>query len=260
MSDKNSDRFIDMINKMNHRELLFTWYRFGKPNIEGYQPHNLKSLKEALISFKKDLFLNLLLKQLEEDINLFLIDKQHFEWIDKNNTRLLIFILENIPNNHLEYPIIDFYKEINIKKQSEQEIYRLNNNISNDNLILNNSHLIINLPELFPALYKNTPTLSDDLYSSFIYHIDLLNLNTDRKIKILEHLKFLWSNLLYDSNSLKWIQKDNDIQIEWAFNYLKTQKSFIYNYFPITGGDLFPHVLASIDRLGPNNSAEKNYS
>ena len=268
MNEKPSNKFIDIINKMNQRELLFTWYSFGQPSLFELKPHNISSLREALLNFCMQNWLDIrLVHKLENDFKNYLIDEKNLGWIDKKDIRLLSYLLQNL--YYINQILIPIYKEITeineLNDKLRENVTLYDNDVANS--IISLSQSIQNSNKYFPNKinqtgfkippYQDIPIFSNDLYSAFLYHIDLLSTPSEEKVKLIKDLKNRWDFILYDPISIRWIEENNTMQLEWIWNYHQKHNQILPNYFPLFESSLYNKILIIIDGLNFQNRAER---
>ncbi|MHA3080177.1 hypothetical protein [Acinetobacter sp. ANC 5502] len=115
-----------------------------------------------------------------------------------------------------------------------------------------------------PSIFKS------DLYIQAIMNFQTLFLDQGQnrinaKIQFLDFFKHDWNQLLLNKKDISWLDQNNEIQIEWASEYIRKIKSvnFIDSImFNIANNSVDPtdpytHVIIEIDALSLNNNPEK---
>ncbi|QHH98854.1 hypothetical protein [Acinetobacter dispersus] len=257
MNEKSSNMFTDLIENFNTRELLFTWYIFGEPTISGLQPHDIDSVKKSLINFCKSNFLDIsLFNKLKNDIENNFIEEKNFNWIDIKDTRLLSYLLESI--YHLKLMTISIYNKnirtelINDKIKTSSYTPLINNTIN-----LGYGRNQLNILGFYSPPYQNISFFSNDLYLAFIYHIDVLSLAPAEKIKLIDTIRKNWEQTINNLNLKKWLQKEDEMQIEWCWHYLHKHNKNMSIFLPYFESDLYNKVLILIDKLNFSHPSEK---
>ncbi|GEM_PF-6968181 len=257
MNEKSSNMFTDLIENLSTRELLFTWYVFGNPSISGSQPHNIDTVKKSLINFFKSNFLDInLFNKLKNDIEINFIEEKHFNWINKEDSRLLSYLLESI--YYYKIPTLPIYDKtirtelINNKPQTStytqisQDIITLSSNLNN-----------LDINGFYIPPYQDISLFSTDLYLAFTYHIDVLNLASAEKIRLIDSIRINWEQTTNNPNSTKWLQKEDEMQLEWCWNYLQKHNKNMSFFLPYFESNLYNRILILIDKLNFSHPSEK---
>ncbi|MHA3083460.1 hypothetical protein ACX1NX_09875 [Acinetobacter sp. ANC 5383] len=114
-----------------------------------------------------------------------------------------------------------------------------------------------------------------DIFKSDLYIQSIMSFNSlfieqnsnriNAKIQFLNSFKYDWDQLLLNKKDISWLDQNNEIQIEWAYEYIRKIKSANFIdpiVFNITNNsvdptDLYTHVIIEIDALSLNNNPEK---
>lgn len=97
------------------------------------------------------------------------------------------------------------------------------------------------------------------LFDIFLFNLDLWNTDIDSKINLTNQLQTEWNAYKTLNNEIKWINKNNTDQIEWAFNYLnKHYKTSPILFNPLINTDKYNSTIHSLDvMLITSHPAEK---
>lgn len=262
MNEKPSNMFTDFIESLDTRELLFTWHIFGEPLISGLQPHSIDTVKKALINFCKSNYLDInLFNKLKNDIKNNFIEEKHFNWINKKDMRSLSYLLESIYYSKLQ--TLPIYNEITNIKAINNKIQNNSFNLPSDDIktsisdlySLNLNHL--NIYGFYSPPYQNISFFSNDLYLAFTYHIDVLNLAPADKIKLIDSIRKNWEQITNSPNPTKWLQKENEMQLEWCWQYLQKHNKNMSDFLPHFESDLYNKISILIDKLNFSHPSEK---
>ncbi|MBC9229052.1 hypothetical protein HI850_006875 [bacterium SPL81] len=199
---------IKELENFGDREIQWIW---ASNNLQNTFPQTSFSstLEKKRILFDyinqlpiKEDFINTLLIGMQNN----LIDKKHIEWIDKNDSRILLFLIFS-----LSFKCGVFIQKVN---------------------------------------YTN-------LYDIFLFNLDIYPSNIDSKINFINSLREEWHIYSTPFNEIKWIKKDDILQIDWAYQYLnKNQKLIPTPLAPIHTNDKYNIILSSLDIILFANSKE----
>ena len=136
-----------------------------------------------------------------------LVSKEHLEWIENNNHRLIIWLLNRLSQQY-NFIIIT---------------YGINN-----------------------------------LYKTFLYNLDAINISIDEKILFLQNCASEWNFRKSSDSEIKWIQKTNSSQLEWAWLYL-TKHNLLTHYFNhiSNNNEKYESILACLDNLSYSSPETK---
>ncbi|KJV39722.1 hypothetical protein [Acinetobacter brisouii] len=205
---KNIENYIDNLDIIRS---IFIWGAIQ--NCQNYQPNNLDHLKEIIKKWV--ISSGTQLSNLQSMIEANIIEDHHFDFLDKENKRQIIYF---------------------------------------DNWIRSKFTLLIdiNLPEIFKDnLYIQTVTNFNSIYQQH----GLNKISQD--IQLLSMFKYDWNQLVLDKKSISWLDPNNEIQIEWAYQYIQNKKpiSFFGLALPQKVGkhvdpmDLYTYVINGVDAL-----------
>lgn len=91
---------------------------------------------------------------------------------------------------------------------------------------------------------------TSNLFENFIYNLDNLTNDISWKINALNQALLNYENLKLPIKEIKWIDKNNQTQIDWGLDYLiKSQNIFINNHHNVSNQDKYESILASLDTL-----------
>lgn len=248
--------FTDLIENLNTRELLFTWYLFGEPRISGLQPHDINSVKKSLINFCKSSFLDItLFNKLKNDIENNFIEEKHFNWINIKDTRLISYLLDSI--YHLKLKPAAIYNNIRRELINNEIEITPYTPLINNTINLGYSRNNLNILGFYNPPYQNISFFSNDLYLAFTYHIDVLSLAPAEKIKIIDNIRISWEQIINNPNPTKWLQKEDEMQLEWCWDYLQKHNKNMSIFLPYFESDLYNKILILIDKLNFSHPSEK---
>ncbi|MEQ1102639.1 MULTISPECIES: hypothetical protein [Acinetobacter] len=128
-----------------------------------------------------------------------LVTKEHLEWIENNNHRLIIWLINRLSNCY-NFTI---------------SIYGIKN-----------------------------------LYKTFLYNLDRINISIDEKILFLQNCASEWNFRKLPDSEIKWIDQKKASQIEWAWLYLAKHNLQIncFNHFS-NNDEKYESILACLDNL-----------
>lgn len=186
------------------REINWLWnsefYTIKYPFITSINILERRNIIEKDINSRED---NInIINHLREKIERNLVKHSEIEWIDKENKRLLTFII---------------------------------------NLLIKNYDLIIK-----SGLHINH-------FEYFLSIIDNLEITIGEKVTTLNSIRNYWSTHMVSKNETKWIDINNQEQIEWAWNYLKKNNLLIFlPISPFNTSEFYIYIISSFDLLGFN--------
>lgn len=90
----------------------------------------------------------------------------------------------------------------------------------------------------------------NDLYKTFLYNLDRINISIDEKILFLQNCASEWNFKKLQNSETKWIEEKNSSQIEWAWLYLAKHNLQIncFNHFS-NNNEKYESILACLDYL-----------
>lgn len=148
-----------------------------------------------------------IIKQIIYNQKHMLIDYDYFNWISKDDKRLIIHLIHAITN-----------------------------------------HFKFNL----------SVGILPNLYEEFILSLDCLPYDITTKINFITNQKNIWSQIKTKDLQLKWLEKNNNIQLNWAWEYLsKFNKQINVFFTPIENDDLLCAIQASFDYMSYGNHSDK---
>jgi hypothetical protein len=104
----------------------------------------------------------------------------------------------------------------------------------------------------------NESTDTGDLIRVFIGYFDFWSEPLEGKRKFLNDLKTAWANQLGQDKQLEWLDKRNEPQIRWAWEYLNNHTPFqpSARYSPINIDEMYTYIFTSLDHCF-GHSAER---
>lgn len=136
-----------------------------------------------------------------------LVSEEHLEWIENNNHRLIIWLLNRLSKQY-NFIIIT---------------YGINN-----------------------------------LYKTFLYNLDAINISIDEKLLFLQICTSEWNFRKLSDYEVKWIQKTNSSQLEWAWLYLaKHNLQILYFNHISNDNEKYESILACLDNLSYSSPETK---
>lgn len=107
----------------------------------------------------------------------------------------------------------------------------------------------------------STYTILPDIFTNDLYIKSIVGFNSlffqntpnqiNKKIQLLYDFKNNWNQLLLNKKDILWLDKNDEIQIEWAYKYIKKiiYAGFIY-FNPLDSTNPYTYVINEIDALG----------
>ncbi|MEL7307099.1 MAG: hypothetical protein AAGK05_03985 [Pseudomonadota bacterium] len=89
---------------------------------------------------------------------------------------------------------------------------------------------------------KSNPSNTAERYDEVVKYFDRVQQPIDWKLNLLSHLKNIWARIFTSRKPFTWLERDNEEQCRWAWDYLRKIK---YDY-----------TRPMIDKLSPTNTAE----
>jgi hypothetical protein len=97
-----------------------------------------------------------------------------------------------------------------------------------------------------------------DLYKTFLYNLDRVNISIDEKILFLQNCASEWNFRKSSDSEIKWIQKTNSSQLEWAWLYLTKHNLLTHCFNHISNNnEKYESILACLDNLSYSSPETK---
>lgn len=180
--------------------------------------------KVELLRYKKHK--TAIMKCLEYVRNRALVPEEYFEWL-KSNLRAQLFTLI-----YMRQITIETTEYINKERKESGQSY------------------------LHPPLYESIQLnhngyIIEQIYDLFDnYQIEYKPVVKDKKIRYIENIRFLWSNIYCQKSYKNLLEEDNEEQIEWAKEYLQKKDCYIDNiYGTVSYQQNKAVLLASLDLI-----------
>ena len=188
------------------------------------------AIKKSLDALERGYLNEIFIKNMMELCDQALLPDKEFEWIDKKNERLCYFAWCHL-----------------LLKVQDNEARRIEAGLAPVQYI--------------PLMRINSnPTNIDERHQAIIDFFDKLDTNLSYKRYLNEELKASWQNIYNFSEKFKWLDKKDQSQCDWAWDYLY---NYLYNrgithYFlsPTNPSDKHGMVIASFD-IWSDHPAEK---
>lgn len=205
------------------REIRWLWERlgeiFGYNHLSTYYPdvNNIEQIKETL----------------DKEI------RRAIEWHEDNNGTALPPLVWIQQHQHTELlPIAEFgwIRDAGIRAIS---------------LIRHNIHKLSdfnNPPYAVRPHYiqQACPSPLEEL----ILQIDMQrHISFDAKRRFLSQCQTVWSDIFTNDKYVKWIDKNNEEQLEWAWNYLRNSNPYVQFGAPTTKESLYDEIAIAIDKI-----------
>ncbi|MHA3080677.1 hypothetical protein [Acinetobacter sp. ANC 5502] len=114
----------------------------------------------------------------------------------------------------------------------------------------------------FPYTFKHVPEIfKNDVYIECITNFNQISINGNsssiiEKIQQLNFFKVEWNTIFLDKKASSWLDKNNQEQVQWAYEYLKMKGKIAFDCL-VDPTDLYTFVISGIDSLWMVNPAEK---
>ncbi|MCH7315542.1 hypothetical protein [Acinetobacter sp. ANC 3882] len=100
--------------------------------------------------------------------------------------------------------------------------------------------------------------INSTLYKDFLLILDSCPLDANSKINFMQIKKREWEKIKTPEKEIKWLDKSNEIQLSWAWEYLKKFYKSIDPFHPPQNIDeLYNSVLSSFDNMSYENISDK---
>lgn len=217
----------DPLKKFKLRELRWLWrYLDGRRMIDEADRDasldlsvRVNKMSDAINSDKNpDEFVKEILSRLNDD----LIPEEQLQWIDKENQRVLIWILNNL---HRPIP-----EELLISDQ------------------LDNSR---------PRRLSLADIFAENRHEEIIIEIDTWKIPLEEKMNYLLEKKNEWTHRKTPDKQIKWISAEDDVQLFWALEYLEKNRKVLRVPKPANTKEYHAAVLASLDDLSYGHPSDK---
>lgn len=222
VSDRETD-FTSTVENLTDRELsrlrVFcnADLNLGIPEVSSHR------LKEIILRSKyKQEIINCLEFVMKKD----LIPEEYFDWL-KSNLRAQIFTL--IYMRQMTIATIEY---LNKDRKESGDSY-------------------FHPPSYGTIRLDHNGYIIEQIYDLFDnYQIEYKPVVKDKKIRYIENIRFLWSNIYCQKSYKNLLEEDNEEQIEWAKEYLQKKDCYIANiYGTVSYQQNKAILLASLDLI-----------
>lgn len=120
--------------------------------------------------------------------------------------------------------------------------------------------LIIHLMNALANQFKIQITTGflPNLYEEFILNIDSIPYDLNTKIIFITNQKNIWNQIKTKDSQLKWLEQNNTVQLNWAWDYLgKFNKKSNAFFIPTENDDLLFSIQAAFDYMSYGNPSDK---
>lgn len=220
---------IPAIDEFSDREIIWIfWKSFAHKRADGV--NQKKSVMKQYLSFSDEIREKV--KRLHTESESHLLPEEEIEWIDSDNIRLLRWIKDCCT------PLPHYPTHSSIYEQPPYP------------------DPFISPPPLefdpAPSPLGNDPVPDAALYRYLITTIDQWDVTLETKRSSLEKIKIAWSELLRKDSKLKWLHKNNNSQVEWAWAYLneymeKHTQPLQNIYSPTNTEETYNAILSTFD-------------
>lgn len=220
---KNS--FSSKLESLSHRELKSLAFFYNNRPVLNHEYDYKKIDSRAFIEFaiqeKNSLEVQRSLELME---NSFFIEEEYFEWLYED-LRAQIFVLLYIRS------LLKLEIDIKNKFDSEDIIGYLYPPEYGDIIINKKGSVVECIYEIFDS-----------------YIIDCIFQEKNRKIKIIERARLVWSDLYNQCTYTDWVENADEKQVRWLKKYLEDKGVYISDIQGISSTEYFHSVLlASLD-------------
>lgn len=222
VSDRETD-FTSTVENLTDRELsrlrVFcnADLNLGIPEVSSHR------LKEIILRGKHD---QAIINCLEFVVKKDLIPEEYFDWL-KSNLRAQIFTL--IYMRQMTIATIEY---LNKDRKESGDSY-------------------FHPPSYGTIRLDHNGYIIEQIYDLFDnYQIEYKPVVKDKKIRYIENIRFLWSNIYCQKSYKNLLEEDNEEQIEWAKEYLQKKDCYIANiYGTVSYQQNKAILLASLDLI-----------
>ena len=110
---------------------------------------------------------------------------------------------------------------------------------------------MLNLPLYERMIIDRKPSSTNERYNAIISFFDQLDKNIDTKRNYLSYLKESLGSMSYYLKSFNWLNENDDEQCNWAFRYITTGNTNIFNPYIITSTlstkEIYLTIITSFD-------------
>lgn len=97
-----------------------------------------------------------------------------------------------------------------------------------------------------------------NLYEEFVINFDSIPYDINTKISFITNQKNIWSQIKTKDSQLKWLEQNNTVQLNWAWDYLgKFNKRNNAFFIPTENDDLLFSIQAAFDYMSYGNPSDK---
>lgn len=107
---------------------------------------------------------------------------------------------------------------------------------------------------------KNNPSDTMERFDEIVKYFDRIPEPTKWKLDLIAHLKGIWGHIFSSRKPFSWLEKDNDEQCRWAWEYMRKTDSYssfkpmTYQFTPTSTAEIYLAIYAVYDtwRVAPD--------
>lgn len=112
---------------------------------------------------------------------------------------------------------------------------------------------------------KNNPSNSMERFNEAVKYFDRVRQHKQWKLDLMTHLKDVWGHIFSSRKPFSWLEKDNDEQCRWAWEYMRKidfnrSKPTIYKFSPTNTAEVYLTIYAAYDTWRTTTEAKRLFS
>ncbi|WP_338366607.1 hypothetical protein [uncultured Pseudoalteromonas sp.] len=109
---------------------------------------------------------------------------------------------------------------------------------------------------------KNNPSSSMERFGEVVKYFDRVRQPREWKLDLIAHLKGIWGHIFSSRKPFSWLEKDNEEQCRWAWDYIKkigwdSSKPMAYRFSPTSTAEIYLAIYAAYDTWIIDNGAKR---
>tara|TARA_B110000211_G_scaffold201656_1_gene233367 strand:- start:644 stop:1561 length:918 start_codon:yes stop_codon:yes gene_type:complete len=110
---------------------------------------------------------------------------------------------------------------------------------------------------------KNNPSDTMERFDEVVKYFDRIPQPNKWKLDLIAHLKGIWGHIFSSRKPFSWLEKDNDEQCRWAWEYLRktdgysSSKPMTYQFTPTSTAEIYLAIYAAYDTWIIDNGAKR---
>ena len=112
---------------------------------------------------------------------------------------------------------------------------------------------------------KNNPSNSMERFGEVVKYFDRVRQPRKWKLDLIAHLKDIWGHIFSSRKPFSWLEKDNEEQCRWAWDYIKkidwdNSKPMTYRFSPTSTAEIYLAIYAVYDTWSVATNSKRLFS